>query len=109
MSRNTLSDKKEIVRIFRRGRRWRGVFFTLITSKQTQKKGSFVVSIAKKSLPSAADRNIVRRRAQNILKKRFSEEKSNFDCIAQFNAKNVKEYRKIEQDLIRLLNNIKQN
>lgn len=107
MSRNTLSDKKEIVRIFRHGRRQRGALFTLIVCKNTKKKNFFVVSIAKKALSHATDRNIIRRRAQNVLMDVDFSKDSGYSYIAQFNAKEVKPYQEIRTDLIHLLGYIK--
>ncbi len=107
MSRNTISDKKEIAQIFRHGRRQRGDFFTLIFQTTARSSGSFVISIAKKSLPHAVDRNFVRRRAQNVFKEMFHRKKQNYNCVAQFNAKEVKNFQEIKCDLKRLLSNIK--
>lgn len=107
MSRNTLSDKNEIVQMFRYGRRKRGDLFTLIFKKNVSKQGSFVVSIAKKSLSHATDRNVVRRRTQNVLRSIFYEKELDFDCIAQFNAKEVRGSREVEADLVKLISNIK--
>lgn len=107
MSRNTLSDKKEIARVFRHGKRRRGSFFTLIVRQNTRETGLYVVSIAKKNLQHAADRNLVRRRTQNFLKKIFLRDHLQNDWVVQFNAKEMKKYQEIESDLTKLFSNFK--
>lgn len=109
MSRNALSDKKKIASVLRYGRRWRGSFFTLIAQKSTKNRGEYAVSISKKALAHATDRNLVRRRAQNALRRAFLTQELHEDCVVQLNTNKVRSFQEIDRDLRGLLSNIKQN
>jgi len=105
---NRLRNTREIEKVFRAGRGVKEGFLFLKFMENDLEISRFAFIVSKKTSPKAVQRNKIKRRLRDIIRKRMPRIKTGFDLvvIAQKGAGSAK-FQEMEQAVVRLLEKIK--
>ncbi|MBI2041398.1 MAG: ribonuclease P protein component [Candidatus Nealsonbacteria bacterium] len=96
---NRLKNTKEIELVFKKGKGFKAGFLFLKLVRNDLKTSRFAFVVSKKAVPKATDRNRIKRRLRDIVRRNAARIKAGFDLviIVQKGIERVK-FQKIKED-----------
>ena len=106
--RNKISDNSEFEKIYRKGRKMQGEFLTLIFLKNRNGISRFGVVVSGKVSKKATERNRIKRKITEIIRKDFADFKGGFDFLILAKPESLsKKSDNLKKDLMSILRKIR--
>jgi ribonuclease P protein component len=107
-SENRLKKKKDIERVFKKGKTFKDDFFVLRTVENNSNNCRFAFIVPKKVSNKASDRNKIKRRAREIIKNEIKKKSSLTDnviiALPRINKENFESIKKSLEKLFKKIN-----